>query len=85
MDLLLGHLPQGIDESDIEALLSRFSKVTDVKFLNLSDDENAVKPSDYECMVHMEISDPAVGNIITNSVNKMCWKGCMITAHRLLF
>ncbi len=84
MMLLLGHLPT-TSENDIRELLSKFSTVSEVQFLGDKNDTKPRHPSDYECIVKMDISNPAVGNIIANKINHLCWRGSSINAHMLVF
>jgi len=81
ISIVLGNLPEGVDEKEIREILQKFSGISKIVCLKNQD----VEHSPYEYLVTLDIDDRIDACIITNRLSHYCWKGRMIHAHVLLF
>lgn len=81
MNFVIGNLPHGTNEEDIREFLGDYHHPTHISFLKNGEHQH----SPYECLVKLDIKDPITGSILADHLNNMCWKGCHISFHRLIF
>jgi len=81
MKIVLGDLPDGVDENEVEGLMKQYGKVASAKLLNKGEDES----DRIECLVTLEDVSRVAADAIVEKLNGHHWKGVQITARVPVF
>lgn len=81
MKIVIGNLPEGVAEADVEELMAQYADVTSVDFL----DEGEAGSDRSECLVGVRDPSRAAADAIVDRLNGYYWRGVQITARVPMF
>lgn len=81
MKIVLGNLPDGVEEGDVEALVEQYARVKSAEFLHGNDSDSGAS----ECLVSLEDANRVAADVVVEKLNGYQWQGMQITARVLLF